>query len=417
MIKEFELNKINEYIKNPISNGLWESIFHWKPDNKLVDLLLAMDDSNINDSYYNTTERRYKSLSVDFKNNPLCILSLLREVSRQSDPAFMNIGLHQEFYDLIIKVKGSVKLSELEFSEIIPSYKEYTDDMFLSNKEIIINGEVSYIYQIRDESSNNFIILSTDEKIIKILDSIFILVGCADLLTSRKLFSPKSKLISPYFYYINIVSRDFFTDISENSNFIKSYGYFTNFEYENCISTIGKSCELTLSNIYETLFREHSSNGTTIGQLQNTIESKIRAMYRVESTQIQPSSFKDIFDDCKRLENSDNTGNTDVIASIRNIAKLLINEQKYNESIAKNSSKSNHEYTIFPKHIRKYLKELLYLRNTASHNSGVYLGINDALMMLFYYISLYTWWQKTYNSIDWSNDESAIIKLLVESQI
>ena len=411
----------------PIKNGLWETSIEWNFSNIGLDLLIVetLSKNQIPDNYVNQFEKRSKSLSSDFKINPLCILSLVSDMSGKTiSTVSLQQALPKELYELYQRISTDYKIGSVfgisdskrdidpQLNKELKKYSEIVKTINISYNEISINDEIGYIVYIPSDVFPEFKLLSTGNVIIDYLDDIINLFNIGKVAKKTKIFSPIEKLLAPYYFYASKISQKIFIGSEYYHRFNKSSEYFHNNEFEHCITTVGKLCESSLATIYETLFREYVSDGGTIGQILNSIDSKIRVMLKIQKPK-KPADFDEIFSLCKKLDKKESLNTNEILSIARLTAKLIKEDREYNK--ASNKKINKNENSIFPGYIRDHLKGLLNFRNSASHNSGIYLSQTDALKVLYYYLSLFTWWEQTCKEINWDLSQNEIIQSLIES--
>lgn len=389
MVNNEERGEIIEFLSNPIEKGLWESKFLWSENDGVFSKLLIKDDDYLQQ-----------------KSTPYNILLILDYLSKKNKEKNFHVRpLANEISSLVSKCEIS------DYDKYISFYEEEVESLYIGNSRIIINGKSSFVYQIPNYQNPYLKILSlnreANEKIFKIFKSLNYL----STQSVRKVYSPKDILINPFFVYVDIISKDLFEDFSQNQFFQESYKSFLSQEHENSMSKIGKLCEYTLTEIYETLFREFAPDGSTIGKLHSSIYSKVKKALENPKKKNEEANFDELYEKANNLKGVKVID--DLKSTIRLLAELLKKDQKFSKNILEKNDEEYSFVNIFPKHIALYLKKILNYRNSVAHNSGVYFGYIDNLKMLFYYISFHTWWVDTYSCIDWKKNETEIIKSIV----
>ena len=254
--------------------------------------------------------------------------------------------------------------------------------------------------------------MSTNKKISNNIKTILNSCKCITNTRQRLIRSPQTKLVNPIFDFTKFVSHNLFTDWDNTRYFNEAYNSYYQANYDNTISYIGKMTESLLTNIYESLFQEYVPDGFAIGQIQNSLQSRVKDIYRNDRNTIQPANFGKIIEDNKKKENED----IKIKSVIMMMANLLKDEQKYRNFLIEENKSINVEYSIFPKNILGNLKKILNYRNAVSHNSGTFFNISDCQKMLFYFLSVHNWWQETYDTLDWTGDKEEILKKIVENR-
>jgi len=402
MISIEEKERILKFIKKPIKTGIWETIFEWNNNNEIVLEIFRV---------LRTTHYDVAPIII----TPIMILEIfnffVQEKRMREDGYFLAIFAKPNFLKHIDdNVFKNLKNNFENFDEIYNSMKMY--EISIYNNNIIMGEEYVNIlqqpYYSNSRSYNNmFIILSTNKRISDYIKIILESVQCITNTKQRLVRSPQTKLINPIFDFTKFISYNLFTDWENTRYFDEAYNLYYQRKYDNSISYIGKMTESLLTNIYESLFQEHVPDGFAIGQIQNSLQSRVRDIYNNKKN-IESANFEEIREHCKN--------NMDVIPLIHQITTLLKEEQKYRDSLLLKNQNKNTEYSIFPKYILINLKKILNYRNAVSHNSGRFFNQNDCQKMLFYFLSVHNWWQETYDKIDWTGDKIEIIKKIVESK-
>jgi hypothetical protein len=406
MINIEEKERILSFIRNPIKTGFWETVFEWNKDNKIV--------SEVNDS-------SFPSMSIEV--TPLMVLEIFnflvqeKKISKANHYPIINnkpVSLQNIDDDLLKNLKT-------KFKDFDKNYDSIGNINYSFNNGVEIQGEYAYILQqphysnLDSHSYNNiFIILSTSKKISDNIETILRSSQCITNTKQRFIRSPQTKLVNPIFDFTKFVSNNLFTDWENIHYFNEAYNLYYQQKYDNSISYIGKMTESLLTNIYESLFQEHVPDGFAIGQIQNSLQSRVKDIYRNDRNTVQPANFEKIIEDNKNKNK--NNEDIQIKSVIMMMANLLKNEQKYRNFLIEENQSINIEHSIFPKNILGNLKKLLNYRNAVSHNSGTFFNIYDCQKMLFYFLSIHNWWQETYDMMDWTGDKIEIIKRIVENR-
>lgn len=410
LLEDDEISRVKQYLKEPVSSGLWSINIDWDENNKLEKLLTKefvdysdkeIEKKNISNERQRRLSARNRHMLHRLKNrlyNPEYFINFLFDVINLGEdndrPHYFlrNKSVYEDFmkeYEESVKYFSERFHSSLEDNE---SYYEKSDNTILINGEMIIHIDENIYVSTLKAPLNELLELLKKFDLIKNNTKI------------SMYFSPEEEIIKPYYYYTRSISEYLFDEHTLRI-FNKSFDEYESDEYENSISKLGKASEEILIQIYETLFRMPLHNGLTIGQLYDKINKDISVLYRPATT--NSSNFSDIHNELNK--HSDYNPNI-----IRKIIKLLINEQKFINQEIRNRTNNNLNKYLFPVQLRKNIEDLIRYRNAASHKSRTFLGEHEALKMLYYFVSLYLWWKSQYDSINWDLNKEDIIDNLVQ---
>lgn len=397
MISQKEHERIQEFIKNPVKKGLWESVFTW--DNESTINKVINENNESIPAYYRIFETlKFLIDKEEYSNNQIFKKNTIPSPQK---PLYL-----KDSNDYIKKLFTNFeKIKNIQINLIDP-FHSY----------IIINGDLNHILQYPQYVDNTFIVLSTNKEasnnIHKILSSCNAVKEPCQI---KPRWSPQDKLRHSMFNFTNsIVHSLFIADYQVKNYFIKAYSAYFQGHYDNTIAHLGKASEVLLTNIYESLFREYPNTTDTMGSLLGSIQSKVNAEYSTKNNEIKPANFDEVrkFIENEFNKNDDEDKNYEGI--FHQIITSLKEEQKYHIHLLKEKSSAN-QHQIFPKHIYSYLKEIVKERNAVSHNSGKVFNMQDCQNILFYFLEAYNWWQKIYNEkkVNWEKDKSEIIKEII----
>lgn len=391
MVNNDEKLRIIQFLNDPIKYGLWESKFEWTEAKGVFTKLFTA-----------------KRVSIP-KIGPYDVLLILEYLSnKKKGNKFSGEMLRDEIKTVVSRC------NILDYDKYILLYENVVESLVIDTNRIIINGDLTFVFEIPTYYNSGVLkLLSIDKEINKKVDKIFKALSYRGNETTRKLYYPQDVLINPFFVYVDVVSRDIFPEYTQDIFFKDSYKSFLAQEYENSMSKIGKLCEYTLSEIYQTLFREFVPEGSTIGKLHSSIHKKVMEKLKLPNKKSERANFDELYSYAKNLEEKDSIPDQELIKTIRLLSSLLKKEQNYNKKIIENNGDKYPSISIFPKHIAGYLKKILHYRNSVSHNSGTYFSYIDNLNMLFYYITFHSWWRDTYHHIDSEQDEIDILKSII----
>jgi len=99
----------------------------------------------------------------------------------------------------------------------------------------------------------------------------------------------------------------------------------------------------------------------------------------------------------------------DTLELIRRMLHFLQMDKKHTTFLLNNINQKEYHRSLFPKNIKEAIKELIELRNAASHKSLVPFIKSDAQRMVYYCITLIMWWKDEKNIIEWEEPDPKII--------
>lgn len=379
MINNQENERIKKFIRSPIKEGIYETIFEWKRENKIEQKM---------------KEEGFLSFFKEF--TPFMLLDIFEFLVHSQNRSY----------------RKPKSLENIE-DAFLYSLKDYFKIDFSFNflgGGIEIDGEYIYIFQEpywrEGTYTNFFIVLSTSKesvrKLEKILESSETIVGKGK---TKFIRSPQRKLFSPLFDMVNMVSNNIFTDWENIHYFNEAYNLYYQRRYDNSIAYIGKMTEFLLSTIYESLFQEYIPESFTLGRMIDKFQKEVQ-----QNTQSKKQEAINIKEFREKVKNK-NFENNEIKSILIEIINILEKEYKLIEkSLEVYPIKIKNEESIFPKSISKNLKKILDSRNAVSHNSGSFFNDYDSQKVLFYFLSVYNWWQEVYDKIDWEKDTQSLIK-------
>lgn len=400
MINDEQQKKIKEFLRSPINSGLFEAKFKFSVNNKI---LTKYKDFYKQDIY------PYDVMI------PLKILEIFNFIKLKKDnqsTPFIKNNLIQDFGD---KFLLSAEDCFENFDKISSNIKNIHIHHY---NGVIIDGKYAFIFQLPSYENvynynNNFptplkfnnimILLSTDESVLEHIIEILKSCKCIYDEEIKHIYSPKSKILSPVFDFTNFILNDLFTARDDKHYYQEAYNLYHQKKFNSSISYIGKMTESLLSTIYETVFKEYTPDNFTIGKIINELALEVEKIYK--NKPIEPANFN-IRNDIKNISNIE-----DIKKTLQKIITLLVKEQKYNNSINTNSSNTGN---IFPKEVHINLNHILKYRNSVSHNSGQFFYIDDCNKVLFYFLSIFYWWEEIYKHINWNDTSKRIIENIVE---
>lgn len=409
MISQDEHERIEKFIKNPVKEGLWESVFTWDNESRINKVINGNSDLR---PVHNTNPIKiFETLKflVDDEEYPLNEIAKKNTIPAPQKPFYLKSS------------DDDIKKLFTKFEEIKKIQINYVDSF---HSYIIINGDLNHILQYPQYQDNTLIVLSTNKEASKNIYEI--LSSCnavKDDFRIKPRWSPQDKLRHSMFNFTNsIVHSLFIADYQVKTYFIKAYNAYFQNQYDDTIAHLGKATEVLLTNIYESLFREYPNTTDTMGSLLGSIESKVNEVYSTKNNEIEPANFDEVRKFIENEFNKNDDKDKNYKGIFHQIITSLKKEQKYHKHLLKEKSSAN-QHQIFPKHIHNYLKEIVKDRNAVSHNSSKFFNMQDCQNVLFYFLEAYNWWQKIYNEnsennnenkVDWSKDKNKIIQKIIE---
>jgi hypothetical protein len=233
--------------------------------------------------------------------------------------------------------------------------------------------------------------------------------------TVAPLYSPEEEVFEPYFSFLELVRDRLFQKAKIRTLIDQSISIFQSGNYPYCISMIGLILEEQLTQIYETLFRDRCPQGSTLGELLDLIEKKVK------NTVVRDNHKKaiDVNDIYKRINNSleRNTSgpatNEDLLKIIRDLLTYVKENNK--QILSKITSPQKKEsISIFPNELRDGMDELIMYRNAISHRSRIPIGSFETLKSIYHISSLIMWWNKEMKLVNWKDSSDMIIKEMIK---
>ncbi len=324
-------------------------------------------------------------------------------------------SLHYDIDETIIKIIDTKKLQE-KYEDAYTYFKNsiYFDGF---NPSIIVEDIIRmkdgfFIVTNSLRNSDNLSIMSIYPSCLEKIEIFFKKVDKVSDSSITPIFSPEEKVFGPYFSLLGETYPYFIDYENIRRLFKKSIEEYRNKNYNYCVSTIGLIAEDSLTQIYETFYRDICPKGLTLGQIYDLIHSKIRQTFKVKSTPVP--DINPLYDNINKLIDDDCNDNIEVTKLFRDLLNYVKDDKKHTKSMINSLEKKEMIYSIFPKNLRENINELIRYRNATSHKSRIPIGNYEALRTVYCCITLLMWWINEKKTIEWKDEQEIILKKSIE---
>jgi len=232
--------------------------------------------------------------------------------------------------------------------------------------------------------------------------------------TVAPLYSPEEEVFEPYFLFLNLVCHKLFQKAKIRTLIVQSISIFSSENYPYCISTIGLILEEQLTQIYETLFRDRCPQGSTLGELLDLIEKKVKntVAHGNRKKAIDVNSIYERINNSLKRNKSNPATNEDLLKIIRDLLTFV--KEKDKQILSKLTPPQKTEsISIFPDELRDGMDELIMYRNAISHRSRIPVGSFETLKSIHHISSLIMWWNEEMKLVNWKDNSDQIIKDMI----
>jgi len=439
--RQKDYDNICNYLKNPISNGLWMFKGTYLGNNEGVTQYIINElksVNNITDVLNNIKDKIYdvdvKLLMEKGANTDIILKEIIKNkvtfITRVF--SYMMYDTEEDQKRFLRTISNDRELIELinrenfkkNYSDALEYYKNY---IFIYNYDLGVgdnylsmlkNGVISYKGDEIDkenEMQKNIQIIALEPEPLEELIIFMQKIGKISNYKLYPIYSPEENVFNPYFTFLEygypyFIEKGKILDLVEQCvSIFKS----DNFPY--CITTIGIALEEQLTQIYETLFREKCPPGNTIGETYDLIENELKK-------KILPDEPEKLID-ADELYGKINTliknknGSSDYeeqLKIMRDIITLGKENNKIILSKIKSITKKDELPSIFPKYIKEGLTETIKYRNAISHKSRIPIGDFETIKSIYGLIILILWWVNEINNLDWKKDTNEILLQLLK---
>ena len=429
-----DINQTIKYLNNPTNTGYWLFSAKW------------IKESPFGKFVWNEFESKYQSNQEDKKGIKAKISTLSDEQLKDLKFSVFNrvsfaLALFNSIYDFEMDSNNSSKQISLDYRIMFETIdlrrikKEFNkaydlfvenikrDDIFPKiNRQELFLTKTGYIFVVDDFGLRN---RSRDELIYGSLlpnpinELVLFLkeLGCVTDFSIRQIFSPEEKLFQPYFLLCREFNSNILIDNRLRPLFLQSFDEYGNRRYESSISKIGLIAEDYLIQIYETIFRDSCPKYLTLGQVYDSIQSKVNKLFQKDQPQKPDIDklYRTINNQISNIDSGTPIESIEILKTIREILNFIREDRLFELGLIHEIQlKQVQSNSIFPQYIRDNLIELIKYRNAASHKSRIPLSEFEAIRTLYCLVSLVVWWNKELSKIEWSDDQIVIIQKIID---
>lgn len=429
-----EIEDIVNFLHNPTRVGIWRLKAKWNPDESILRFI----ESEI-EEYIHTNDKLSiifgkREIIVDIKN-PEVLSKIKNNINRFTFVIRLFMYIHKtkmskdeqslEFLrsdfgqdDIIIfEMLNMEKIEE----KYINTYNLFVNDIFCNDiKPIIRINEIFKFNKgnfILADLSDSISIVSISHESIKVINNFLESLNLIKETSIEAYFSPEELIFDQYVTYLKAVHTRIIEYPAFNRLIEKGISEFSQENYPNCIGTIGIMAEDLLIQIYETLFRDESPKGLSMGQMYDQIQIKIQK--GLSSENISPTiELGNLFTETNTiLEKIQSPGinvQMETLELIRKVLQLIKEQNEFTRDLIKKKLSSETTISVFPRKIQSNLNELIKYRNAISHKSRIPIGKYEATRTFFCVMTLLIWWNNERRLIDWEEPDYEIIKKITQ---
>jgi len=426
-------NSICEYLKNPTRVGIWRFQATWLPTGGISKAILdeieprIERDDEIEFQYGKQSVRiqlkaRQAEIYLRVKNRISFIFELFKYMRRLENQSHDIGDVVSPDYNYIYEALDLDRLRQ-EFQNAYAYFVDKIDtpslDTTVKKHELtrIKDGDFLLASAVDDGLIRCFAI-SPD--VIENLQTFLHLAGKTAGSQLRMIFSPEEEVFEPYFPFVRLTYKAFDPDGRLRSLYDRAFEEYEHGRFESCINALGLIAEDYLTQIYETLFRDVAPKGSTLGQLYDTLNSEVKALYK--KVPPQSANLDEIYKEITVAMTNAGTDLTEDVKRLLGLVRTLVNAIRAERVCAQSSIKElqnrdkNTNISIIPSYLRAIINELIRNRNAAAHKTRIPLGNYEALRTMYSLVALVMWWQGELALINWRSDKDTIIGALVAKQ-
>jgi len=311
-IDKQEIERICEYLKNPIKKGVWFLTYKWIYEDGISafiesEIEKSISNENIqNIRIINRKDRSTLKIIKTFLGNKEDFLELTNSISfifslftymylKEKDEKISQIDLKDLIDGVNLSIIQVLDIKKVK-NEYMEAYEIFKNEIYYDNfdpniAEPIIDEENFFkikdgIILLNSNYHNSLISLSyydqdnCEEAVKKYspLDKVrdfFEKIGKIEDIKTMPEYSPDDVVFIPYFTFLEIVLPYIIRESKVTDLFKNAINEYNNANYQYCIINLGLIAEDCLSQIYITFFREYPPNRSALGDTYNLINSKI----------------------------------------------------------------------------------------------------------------------------------------------
>lgn len=423
-----EQKKILRYLENPFSNGLWSLRAEWLSNTDFTSVIL----SQIENKFFVGAE-----VKITFRGVPRRVLlteetkeEITDVVSKRisfvfalfSQLRYLSIDEPEESDEPVIMIEHwPLIFSFLDFGILQKKFdaasKYFNENIWcpgLASRFKAPNFSLHGIFIVAEHvmPTETLSLIAWDELPLRHIKNFFLLIGKIDDPLLMPLYSPEEELFEPYITFLNLAYEVAVPQKHLQPFVLKAITNFTEQNYTDAVSALGLAAEDTLTQIYETLYREQLTKGLTLGQLTDEIHNK--AAQKLSKKEDVPPTLSVIFPEIKAALEDEELSAAKAVALMRKIVVATVEQQKHMSQRIDKVGRPERKLSLYPEHVGHAVNELIRYRNAASHKSRVPIGPAECKRMAFSFVLLISWWLNAKRHVDWTLSQDQILRVFFE---